>query len=79
LEEEKIMGQKTYSWRPATADDVGRVARFYNVDGDVEMDCHSFGILDAVEKYDGLEVYLCGSPDFGSNPYTFCEVQETEV
>jgi hypothetical protein len=73
------MGQKIYHWRSATADDIGRVARFYDVDGDVEMDCHSFGILDAVEKYDGREVYLCDSPDFGSNPYNVCEVQAEEA
>jgi hypothetical protein len=73
------MPQKQYKWRPATAYDIGRVARFFDTEGDVEMDCHSFGILDAVELYDGRQVYLCDSPDFGSNPHNFCEVQEVAV
>ena len=70
------MATKHYTWRPATNDDIGRVARFFDTEGDVEVDCHSFGILSAVEQYDGRKVYLCDSPDFGSNPHNFCEVQE---
>ena len=73
------MAHKKYIWRPATADDIGGVARFYDLDGDVSADCHTFGILESIEQRDeedNRDVYLCLSPDFGSNPHNFCEIQE---
>jgi len=70
------MMQKTYRWRPATADDIGRVARFFDNECDVEFDCHTFGILESIEPHNNVGCFIGLSPASGSIPYRFCEVQE---
>jgi hypothetical protein len=68
------MTKRTYTWRSATADDIGRLVRAYDVDDDPIYECEHYGIFQAIETHDDRPVYLVMS-DTGSNPHNFCEVQ----
>jgi len=63
---------KEITWRDATADDVGLLARFWDIAGDD----YTYGRLSEIEKRGEVQAFVCEHSEEFTEPFHHAEVQE---